>query len=269
MFWHELTSPEIASLNREIPIVIPLGSCEQHGCHLPVFVDTIQLDAITERLEKKLGDQAVITPTLWLGSSHHHLDFPGTLSVPPKLYAEILQSLARCLLQHGFRRLFFLNGHGGNAIPAQLALTDLVATDDRADASTMAFASWWVLSSNQLTAEAHKMNSPKLTHACEYETSLILAIRKDLVKMAGLPTGDVEKIRPWMANPKWAGKVEGFHRFHRWTASGHMGEPASATAEKGLSLLDSATETLAEFIEDFSKWPRMPRLAQRNEEGAS
>lgn len=261
MLWHELTSPRIGSLSRDIPVVIPLGSCEQHGAHLPVFVDTLQLDAITARLEKKLGEQVLICPTLWLGSSHHHLDFPGTLSVPPKLYSEIIQSMVRCFLRHGFRRLFFLNGHGGNVAPASLALTDLVATDDLADASTMAFASWWVLSSERLASDLHGMKSPKLTHACEYETSLVLAIREDLVEMAQLSGEVVEKTRPWMANPKWVGKVEGYHRFHRWTSTGHMGEPAAATKEKGLSLIHSAVEALAEFIRDFSKWPQMPPLA--------
>ena len=266
MLWHELTSPKIGSLSRDIPVVIPLGSCEQHGHHLPVFVDTLQLEAITARLDKKFGERIVIAPALWLGSSHHHLDFPGTLSAPPKLYAEIVQSLARCFLHHGFRRLFFLNGHGGNVPPASLALTDLVATDDRADAATIAFASWWVLSSGSLSPESHGMTSPKLTHACEYETSLILAIREDLARPVELSGGHVEKIRPWVADPKWAGKVEGFHRFHRWTSTGHMGEPAAATKSKGISLLNSAVDALAEFIEDFSKWPQMPPLASSREE---
>jgi len=261
MFWHELTSPQIGALNREIPVIIPLGSCEQHGRHLPVITDTLQLEGITQKLEKKLGDKAVITPPLWLGSSHHHLDFPGTLSVPPKLYVEIIQNLTQCFLRHGFRRLFFLNGHGGNVAPLSLALTDLVSTDDRADDASMAFSSWWTLASSAITAEHLGMETPSLTHACEYETSLVIALREDLVKLAEISDTHVEKERPWVAHPAWKKKVEGFHRFHRWTSTGHMGDPFKATKEKGLSLLNAVVDTLAKFItEEFSKWPHMPSL---------
>lgn len=260
MLWNELTSPLIDALDREIPVIIPLGSCEQHGWHLPVIVDTLQLDEVVRRLDDRLGDRAVFAPTLWLGASHHHRDFPGTLSLPPKLFTEIIQSLARCFLDHGFRRLFFLNGHGGNVVPASQALTDLVVTDDRADAASIVLASWWILAGAALDPDTHGMQSPKLTHACEYETSFVLAIREDLVRLAELDPEHIEKVRPWMANPKWAGKAEGFHRFHRWTSSGHMGNPSAATKEKGLSLLAAATEVIAEFITDFAAWPQMPAL---------
>jgi len=260
MLWHELTSPQIGSLDREIPVVIPLGSCEQHGRHLPVFVDTLQLDEITSRLDREMGDRIVLAPVLWLGASHHHLDFPGALSVPPKLYSEVIQSIARCFLEHGFRRLFFLNGHGGNIIPASQALTDLMLSDDRADAATIALASWWVLAGSDLDPESHGMTTAKLTHACEYETSVVLAIREDLVRLSEIAGDHVEKARPWTVDPRWAGKVEGFHRFHRWTSSGHMGEPSAATREKGLSLLESVTGALVAFLDDFAKWPQMPPL---------
>ena len=258
MYWHELTSDAIEALDRELPVVIPLGSCEQHGHHLPVFTDTFQLEAITSRLEARLSDRLVMAPVLWLGASHHHMDFPGALSVPPKLYSEVIQSLADCFLRHGFRRLFFLNGHGGNLVPASHALTDLIVRDDRADAGSIALASWWSVAAYKIGPNEHGMQSPQLTHACEYETSLVLAIREDLVRLAGVADGHEEKARPWTVDPRWAGKVEGFHRFHRWTSSGHMGNPAAANAEKGRSLLEAIVAGLAEFLEDFGKWPYLP-----------
>ena len=103
------------------------------------------------------------------------------------------------------------------------------------------------------------MKTPKLTHACEYETSLVLALREDLVKLAEMAPDHEEIERPW-ATGRRAGKVEGFHRFHRWTSSGHMGNPAVATAEKGQSLLEAVTAEVVNFIDEFSAWPVMKKI---------
>lgn len=262
MLWQELTSPEIGRLDRDLPVLIPLASCEQHGRHLPVFTDTLQLEALVARIEQLRSDRLVALPTLWLGASHHHMDFPGTLSLPPAAYAATIQHLTRCLLHHGFRRLFFLNGHGGNLTPVSQALTDLIATDDRADAASLALSCWWQVASAAMTPERHGMKTPKLTHACEYETSLVLALREDLVRWAEIPADEVEKNRPWMTGPH-AGRVEGFHRFHRWTSSGHMGDPAAATKEKGRSLLDAVTDEVVQFIDEFADWPVMEKIGPK------
>jgi len=260
MLWHELSHPEIGTLNRDLPVVIPLASCEQHGRHLPVFVDTFQLQEVMRRLEERAGDRVVSAPTLWLGASHHHMDFPGALSLSPKLYTEVIQELTLCFLNQGFRRLLFLNGHGGNVVPTHQALTDLITRNELADAATIAFSSFWRVTAHALTPERHAMETPVITHACEYETSFMLAIRGDLVDLSKISPDHIEKVRPWTADPRHAGKVEGFHRFHRWTSSGHMGQPSSATKEKGLSMLESVTTELVEFIDDFAKWPAMEVL---------
>ena len=268
MYWHELSSPGVDSLDREIPIILPLGSCEQHGRHLPLFVDSLQVTEIASRLEARMPKRVVVAPTLWLGSSHHHLDFPGTISVPPKLYTEMLQSVAKCFLQHGFRRLFFLNGHGGNVIPASQALTDLIVSDERADAACLALSSWWRAAGEAMKPEQHGLETPVLTHACEYETSVMLAIRNDLVHLGEIAADHIERTRPWVAKPRWVGKVDGFHRFYRWTSTGHMGRPEVATREKGLSLLDAITDTLVALIEDFAEWPPMTKMLPADETGS-
>ncbi|MCA9427968.1 MAG: creatininase family protein, partial [Candidatus Omnitrophica bacterium] len=123
MLWHEQRWTQLEKMDKDTPVLIPLGSCEQHGHHLPVYVDTIQVTAIAERAEKALGKKVLLLPTLWLGSSHHHLDFPGTVSVLPSLYSQMIKSVANCILDAGFKRLLFLNGHGGNKVPAAQALS--------------------------------------------------------------------------------------------------------------------------------------------------
>jgi len=88
----------------------------------------------------------------------------------------------------------------------------------------------------------------------------MLAIREDLVRLAEISPEHQEIDRPWIASPRWVRKVEGFHRFHRWTSTGHMGNPAAATADKGRSLLDAVTNELVEFIDEFAQWPAMKKL---------
>ena len=90
MLWQEQSWPAMREMNKQLPVVVPLGSVEQHGHHLPLFVDSIQVSAIAERVEERssLKNEILLLPTFWLGSSHHHMDFPGTVSVLPSLRAE-------------------------------------------------------------------------------------------------------------------------------------------------------------------------------------
>lgn len=261
MFWNELAWPQIAEIDKDTPVVIPLASCEQHGHHLPLFVDTIQVTAIAERVEQRLGDRVLVLPTLWLGCSHHHMDYPGTVSVLPSVYAQMIQSIARSVLGPGFRRLFFLNGHGGNLIPASHALTELADIDETADAAHLALASWWDLAGDAMDPEPHGMVTPKLTHACEYESSAMMSLRPDLVHLDAIEPGEPDGDQPAKRAQRWTG-LHTFQRFHRRTESGHMGRPEHATADKGESLLAAVVDRVVAFVEDFADWPLAERIGQ-------
>ena len=262
MLWHEQTWPAIGAASKEMPVVVPLGACEQHGRHLPVLVDTIQVSAVAERLEQRLCDRVLLTPALWLGSSHHHLDFPGTISVRPSLYSDLVQEVARSIIAAGFTRIFFLNGHGGNEIPASAGLAELIATDDRADGCYLTFASWWRVGSDGLRPKHHAMTTPAISHACEYETSMLLFLRPDLVKMDQASCGVPALDGGGWYHSEYGGKVDMFRRFHRLTAPGSMGDPTAGTAEKGRSMLDAVVDETVRFLRDFSKWPPLPPLAR-------
>ena len=258
MLWHEQRWDAIESLDKSIPVVIPLGSIEQHGRHLPLSVDTVQVTAIAERAERLLGSQALFLPTLWLGCSEHHRDFPGTISLPPTLYSEAIKSVAESILRAGFNRLFFLNGHGGNEIPAWQALTSMTGASDDADAAHLVFASWWQVARDAITPESHNMSSAAITHACEYETSLMLALRPDLVDLPRASEGGPVFRSKWY-DAEYGGKVRLFHRFSRLTSSGSMGQPRDATAEKGQSLIDAITADVVAFVREFASWPLFER----------
>lgn len=262
MWWHEQNWPGIQSLDKSRPVVVPLGSIEQHGHHLPLSVDTTQVSAIAEHAEKQLGDAALFLPTLWLGCSEHHMDFPGTISLKPSLYAENIKSIARSVLHAGFTKVFFLNGHGGNETPGAQALTELVGEDDRADAAYLVFASWWQVGRDALAPERHGMTTPSLNHACEYETSLMLALRPDLVDRAAARDGPPVLDSPWLQSAGGA-RVRVFRRFHRLTAGGSIGRPTSATAEKGASMLEAVAADVVAFVREFAQWPDLPAIGPK------
>jgi creatinine amidohydrolase len=121
----ELTWPAVQALHKDTPVVFPIAALEQHGHHLPLFTDSMLLGEIVRRATGKMGDRVLFAPLTWLGNSDHHLDFPGTLSAPPRAYLDVLNGLLENFIQHGFRRLVFINGHGGNDVPGKQAVFEV------------------------------------------------------------------------------------------------------------------------------------------------
>ena len=261
MLWHEKSWPHIKRVDKNIPVMIPLGSCEQHGRHLPVFTDTLQVSAIAERVDQCLSDSVIITPTLWLGSSHHHKDYPGAISVRPSLYSEIIKDVALSVLHSGFRRLFFLNGHGGNAVPASQALQELVNDNDLASDVYVTLGTWWRLADPSIKGCKLGMASERIFHACEYETSLIMALRPELVDFGQLRQGPQVIDNIWNRSEACLGnRVTVFRRHSQISASGSTGKPSSASKKKGSTILNLVVKETVAFLPDLATWPELPRL---------
>src|SRR5438034_9295972 len=91
----DLASPAVAALPRSTPVVFPVAALEQHGKHMPVFTDSLLLGEVVRRVKlTPVAERCLFAPLQWLGNSHHHLDFPGTLSASPRAYLELLKDLA-------------------------------------------------------------------------------------------------------------------------------------------------------------------------------
>ena len=125
MLLQEMTWPEIGNLSRDIPVLVPVAALEQHGHHMPVFTDSLLLGEVVRRVGEAMKDRVLITPLMWLGNSHHHMDFPGTMSASPRVYLDLLNDLAENMIAHGFRRIVFINGHGGNTTPGKQAVFEI------------------------------------------------------------------------------------------------------------------------------------------------
>jgi creatinine amidohydrolase len=255
MLYAELTYPEISRLAPERVVVLPIAAIEQHGAHLSVDTDTAIATELGRRVEAALPDKVLLLPTLWAGSSHHHLKFPGTLSISSDTYIRVLCDLIESLLAAGSRRIFLLNGHGGNQTPFSEALyrIALAHRDDR-PRPWVAAQNYWSLAAPELAAQDF-MESPRLTHACEYETSLMLALRAGSVKM-NLAKGeraarDSEFYDPLEWRPSLVHVAE---TFEAMTPHGALGSPEKATVEKGHKLLDLITTVLVRFVNEFATW---------------
>lgn len=250
MKWAEFTWEQIGALSKDLPVVLPLGAVEQHGLHLPLVTDTCQVTAVAEEVDRVMGDRVLMLPVLWLGSSHHHLGFPGTLSLRPSLYSQVIADLVRSVLVAGFRRVFVLNGHGGNEVPVAQALGELASLDAQAGEALLACSSWWQV--GKPDPREHGMSTAEISHACEYESSLMLHLRADLVDLAKATEAEVSLKSRWLEGDK---RVLEFRGFRAMTPLGHLGDPRQATPQKGRSLLETVVRDIVAFLQDFATWP--------------
>ncbi|HTE17839.1 MAG TPA: creatininase family protein [Armatimonadota bacterium] len=176
----EMTWPEMAEVDRESTVLLaPYAACEQHGPHLPFFVDTLLCTAVAEGVERALPDRVLLLPTQWLGASAHHLPFFGTLTADLDQHIQLMVHPLSHYLAGGWKKLFILNGHGGNIDTYHLALR--ILHERFPDAELMA-ASYWEVADPEI---AERLTGPRKSvgHACEAETAMMLAVRPDLVRM--------------------------------------------------------------------------------------
>jgi len=140
----------------------------------------VLLGEIIRRLAPAFGERVLFAPLMWLGNSDHHLDFPGTLSGPPRTYLDLLAGLMENFIQHGFKRLVFINGHGGNDVPLRQAVFEVRQRHrSRSDLLLLA-ATYWNLGGRPYEIDS-SLFQKQMGHACEWETSMVLRIAPNLV----------------------------------------------------------------------------------------
>jgi creatinine amidohydrolase len=241
----ELSWPSIASVAKDLPVVVPIAAIEQHGHHLPVFTDSMLLGEVSRRARSALGDRVLWTPLLWLGNSHHHMDFAGTLSAAPRTYLDVLADLIDNLVTHGFQRITLLNGHGGNIVPAGQVVFEARQRYRVRDDLLLLSATYWLLGTRPKERDASLVQE-QMGHACEWETSMMMHLAPGLV-------GDlshVEAVSPRMpfepASQGWITKDR--------SSSGHIGDPRHATAAKGETLFQLFSQDVVTFLERVIQW---------------
>ncbi len=245
MKFAEMTFPELAEVSRSESIVLlPIAACEQHSWHLPTITDTVLVTGVADGVEARLPEQVLQLPTLWLGASHHHLRFGATLSVDADTHATLLAELIQPILEENYERLLVLNGHGGNIDTMHVALRMLQPLYPE---TILAAASYWDLAAPELAALAEGPRK-SMGHACEFETSMMLALRPELVRRDKIQD-DPERSDPSLRGLFLADDM------HQKTDHGCVGYPQLASAEKGKRFLDAAITRTVEVIQALLQRP--------------
>jgi creatinine amidohydrolase len=248
--WRKLRADQLREKARhDAMVILPVASLEQHGPHLPVEVDSMLGETVAVHAARKIverGQQAVVLPVLWTGLSEHHMSFGGTITLDVPTFAAVIEGICRSVLRHGFKRIILLNAHGGNE-NALRTITDELTP--KLGAPIVQFTYWYAAA----VAIAKILETQGvLMHACEAETSMMLAVRPELVAMdrAGMAkansTPDVSDVI--------GGGVYRWRTIGARSSSGVIGNPEAATAEKGERLFEAIASSVAEKLCNKELW---------------
>lgn len=253
MQYGECHSNQIPALTNKVAVV-PIASLEQHGHHLPMLTDTFINAEIVRRAEAELGDEALFLPVLWLGASDHHLGLPGTVSVSNDTYVRVLVDIVEGLIRHGFRRILLLNSHGGNVTPGNMAIYEVQMRHRDMAGLWLVLGTWFGMAAPQVAA-IDTLEQKHVTHACELETSMILSVRPELVRLDAARGANIPfESAFWSPDSSGSSRVSVPRRFEQVSATGALGHPEVATAEKGDLLYAAVVPEVVAFVREFARW---------------
>ena len=250
----EMTSDECRRYAQEdAVVVIPMGSTELEGGHLPLGVDTIVAEGITRCLEKTGG--VCIGPTLPIGYSKWFLPFAGTISLETETLIRVLVEYVESLLTSGFRRFVFLNAHRGNNSCIESAARTLTARHRL----HIGMLSLWKLANDLCAIEDGIIEEGRFTHAGEIMTSVVMAFKPETVVTERMHADNPKSIKKSAFSLKnslgdiaFRGSVQKLYLDIRdITDSGTMGDPTRASAEKGKRIVSRLADYAREFLKEF------------------
>jgi creatinine amidohydrolase len=241
----EMNREQLRAAAKESLAVLPIGATEQHGPHLPTGTDLFAVDAVAREAAAQASAEipVIVTPALPFGSSHHHFIFGATLSLSTETYYRVLCELTESLITDGFTRIFLVNGHGGNHELAQLAARDMALRHP----VRVAAGSYWTVAWRELVAiDAHR--GRRLPgHAGDFETSLVLSLRPDLVPAERPHRDGVFETDPAGFHSPYRAESHGWWR----EIDGFTDSPDRATGENGALFRAAAVAGLAQAFVEF------------------
>lgn len=245
--YNRLTWPEMNdAIAANQVVILPTGSTEQHGRHLPLDVDVFLAESVSLEVGKRAADRVLVLPPISYGLNLHHIDFPGTIHIEPDVFIEFCVNITKSVAYHGFRKMLIINGHGSNT-----PLIDLVARRTVLETNALCVAVNYI----QLALDAFNeiRDTPVVAHADEFETSLYLHLDASRVQMD--KAGADDDVMGTYFSSDSTSNVRFSDYWGRWTQLGVHGDARTATAEKGAVILDAAVSKLVGIVDELRDWP--------------
>ena len=248
--WAEYTSPEFAALDRQRLIaVLPVSAIEQHGPHLPLSVDTTIVEGIIERVIAQLPQElpVVFLPSQRIGKSNEHASYPGTLTLSVETLIRLWMEIGDCVAAAGVRKLVIFNSHGGQGMVGDIVARDLRIKHDMLVVATNTYSFGTPASMFSAAETQHGI------HGGDKETSVVLALRPDLVDMsraidfkssAEALVGETRHLSI-NARAKLGWQIQDLN------PAGACGNAALATAEKGEQVIEHVAAQFVEMLRDL------------------
>ena len=233
MYWEQLTTKAFKEqiLGKIDTAILPTGSVEAHGQHLPLGTDNFAPWYFCQALEARYPDRLLILPPIPYGHTWELANYAGTLSVPTDVFTRYVAEVGKAVLGWGVRHIVLMNGHGGNTPGLNAAMEEIAE-----HGGEVVLVNWWQDYSRDILTVTEGQG-----HAGEDETSVMLAVTGPLVKM------EDASFNPF--TPKYKVKAVGLHEKtlrHATTGDGRNG-----TREKGEKILELCTERMTELLEDL------------------
>jgi creatinine amidohydrolase len=243
--WQHLTTKEFGELDKEKAwTVLPIGSTEQHGPHLPVATDALLLQGILDQTLERLKPRVpfLALPPMYFGKSLEHTSFPGTITLSAHTLLYVLSDVVSSLSAHGFRQVIIVNSHGGNAPLIDGYLHDL---------QRIHHVEAYAIHLTNIYKQAEvvfKDLTLRASHACAVETSLMLHLYPDLVRKEWIPEGRPEIVKGLERIVSLRGKASWGWLTEEVAANGVIGEPHLSSAAAGARLAEWISGQLCDAI---------------------
>lgn len=246
--YNRLTWPEMNdAIARQPVVILPTGSTEQHGHHLPLDVDLFLTESICHELGRRAEGRVLVLPPIPYGLNRHHLDFPGTIHVGAERWIAFCVDVTKSVAYHGFEKLLLVNGHGSN-----VPLIDIVARRTTWETGSLCAAVHYFAFA--LEAFEAVRDTEVIAHADEFETSLYLHLAPERVRMDRARADDDVRGR-FVSSDSTTSYARFSDYWSRWTDLGVHGDPRTATAAKGAVIFEAAVGGLLAFVDEWRAWP--------------
>jgi len=241
----EMTWVELDAIKDEVELVIiPLGSTEQHGPNTTLATDTVRARAMGKLIGEKFGHKVLIGPTLPIGLSYHHMKFPGTITFSLETYIKMTRDICWSLKQHGFKKILFITGHGGNKRPVHE-----FATEAKKELGMDIYIS--SMGGSLVKELSAKEDFTEFKgHACEVETSQTMFLAPDHVRYDGLEAAKFTNETLYL-DKQYAYDGGVFWDYKDVSENGALGDARLATVEFGEKMNGLVVEKISNFISEI------------------